>query len=319
MVWPTSPKAFALSGMVWGFDQAAFFGRGWAKPAGRRGRSHRAGNGLGRARRARLTECGPAIPATGSRRYSPSRASAKISFRLVGTQDPLAIRESFRQMVQDLLPPDCTVEFKDHGAGRRASVMSTANPIFEKARAALSDEWPRPARSSVVAGQSQSRGHFKDILGLDSMLIGFGRDDDGLHSPNEKYDLESFHKRHPAAGRAFWMPSIREVGPDHPGPAKPKQLGAACSSMCRVFSRLHIIRSKYSGGLGAAPQVTFGLRVAPQPPPPARNRWISYPEALPEPTLHGTDNVHGPSPHRADLALTIHTQIFGKNWQRWRG
>ena len=43
----------------------------------------------------------------------PSQASAKISFRLVGQQDPNAIRESFRSMVQSLLPPDCSVEFKE--------------------------------------------------------------------------------------------------------------------------------------------------------------------------------------------------------------
>ena len=74
----------------------------------------------------------------------PSKASAKISFRLVGTQDPHAIRKNFRAMLQDMLPADCTVTFADHGASP-ASVMSTENPAFEAARTALSDEWPNPA------------------------------------------------------------------------------------------------------------------------------------------------------------------------------
>ncbi|MEP2201994.1 MAG: M20/M25/M40 family metallo-hydrolase, partial [Tateyamaria sp.] len=123
----------------------------------------------------------------------PSKASAKISFRLVGTQDPFAIRKSFRAMVEAALPPDCTVEFSDHGAGP-ASVMSTDNPVFEQARNALSDEWPKEAAFVGGGGSIPIAGHFKKLLNLDSMLIGFGQDDDGLHSPNEKYDLRSFHK-----------------------------------------------------------------------------------------------------------------------------
>lgn len=123
----------------------------------------------------------------------PAKASAKISFRLVGTQDPFAIRQAFRQMVQDALPDDCTVEFSDHGASQ-AVQMSTADPAFEKARLALSDEWPNPAAFVGCGGSIPIAGHFKTELGTDAMLIGFGRDDDAIHSPNEKYDLESFHK-----------------------------------------------------------------------------------------------------------------------------
>ena len=123
----------------------------------------------------------------------PSKASAKISFRLVGKQDPHAIRKSFRAMVEGMLPPDCTAEFADHGASP-ASVMSTENPAFEAARKALSDEWPNDAAFLGGGGSIPIAGHFKELLGLDSMLIGFGLDDDALHAPNEKYDLASFHK-----------------------------------------------------------------------------------------------------------------------------
>ena len=123
----------------------------------------------------------------------PSQASAKISFRLVGRQDPLAIRNSFRTYVQEMLPPDCEVSFKDHGASR-AGHMSTDHPAFDAARRALSDEWPNPAAFVGCGGSIPIAGHFKSILGVDAMLVGFGRDDDQIHSPNEKYDLESFHK-----------------------------------------------------------------------------------------------------------------------------
>jgi acetylornithine deacetylase/succinyl-diaminopimelate desuccinylase-like protein len=123
----------------------------------------------------------------------PSKASAKISFRLVGTQDPEAIRQSFRDLVSAQVPGDCKVEFRNHG-GAAASVMATDNPMFEQARRALSDEWPNEAAFIGSGGSIPIAGHFKTILGLDSMLIGFGLDNDQIHSPNEKYDLRSFRK-----------------------------------------------------------------------------------------------------------------------------
>ncbi|SLN17692.1 M20/M25/M40 family metallo-hydrolase [Roseisalinus antarcticus] len=123
----------------------------------------------------------------------PSMASAKISFRLVGTQDPHAIRKSFRKMVEDMMPPDCSVEWHPHGAAP-ASVMSTENPAFEAARQALSKEWPNPAAFTGGGGSIPVAGYIKNIFEMDSMLIGFGRDDDQIHSPNEKYHLSSFHR-----------------------------------------------------------------------------------------------------------------------------
>ncbi len=123
----------------------------------------------------------------------PSKASAKISFRLVGTQDPKAIHQAFMDHVNSMLPPGFTAEFP-MGKGAPASHMSIAHPAFEQARGALSDEWPKPASYIGCGGSIPIAGHFQDILGMDSMLIGFGRDDDQIHSPNEKYDLESFHK-----------------------------------------------------------------------------------------------------------------------------
>ena len=123
----------------------------------------------------------------------PSKASAKISFRLVGTQDPHKIRESFRKMVTDMIPSDCQVAFGDHGASP-AGQMSTNNPAFAKAASALSDEWPNAAAYVGCGGSIPIAGHFKTVLNMDAMLIGFGKDDDAIHSPNEKYDLSSFHK-----------------------------------------------------------------------------------------------------------------------------
>ena len=123
----------------------------------------------------------------------PSQAHAKISFRLVGTQDPLTIRESFRKMVSDMVPPDCKVSFQAHGASQ-GSVFETVDPAFEKARNALTDEWNIPAAYVGCGGSIPIAGHFQKILDTTPVLIGFGKDDDAIHSPNEKYDMQSFHK-----------------------------------------------------------------------------------------------------------------------------
>ncbi len=123
----------------------------------------------------------------------PSEASAKISFRLVGDQDPLEIRRNFRKMVEDMLPPDCSVAWQDHGASR-ASGTATDDPTFAAALKALSDEWQVPAAYIGCGGSIPIAGHFQQILNTTPVLIGFGKDDDQIHSPNEKYDMESFHK-----------------------------------------------------------------------------------------------------------------------------
>ena len=123
----------------------------------------------------------------------PGEARAKISFRLVGAQDPEKIRQSFRAWVRAQLPADCSVSFAEHGASP-AGTMQITHPAFEAARAALAAEWGRPAAYVGCGGSIPIAGYFKTYLGMDAMLLGFGRDDDQIHSPNEKYDLECFHK-----------------------------------------------------------------------------------------------------------------------------
>lgn len=123
----------------------------------------------------------------------PAQAHAKVSFRLVAGQDPDGLRTHFRAWVEAQLPPDCRVEFHGHG-NSPAGVMSVEAPAFDAARQALTEEWGKPAAFVGCGGSIPIAGYFKTYLDMDAMLIGFGRDDDLIHSPNEKYDLESFHK-----------------------------------------------------------------------------------------------------------------------------
>lgn len=123
----------------------------------------------------------------------PSKAMAKVSFRLVGEQDPDKIRQSFYDYIESQLPADCSVAFKSKD-GSSATVMPVDAPAFAKAHAALSEEWPKPAVYAGCGGSIPVVGHIKEILNMDSLLIGFGLDDDAIHSPNEKYSLRSFQK-----------------------------------------------------------------------------------------------------------------------------
>ncbi len=124
----------------------------------------------------------------------PSEAHAKVSFRLVSRQDPEKVLKSFRKWAETRIPADCEIVWHDGIEGSPASVMEIGDPAFEAARQALGDEWGRAAAFVGSGGSIPIAGYFKSVLGMDAMLIGFGRDDDQIHSPNEKYDLECFHK-----------------------------------------------------------------------------------------------------------------------------
>jgi len=123
----------------------------------------------------------------------PSQAHAKLSFRLVGEQNPDAIRDAFRAHVEAALPPDCTASFIGHG-NSRAIMMPTDAAPFARAQAALSAEWGVDAPFIGGGGSIPVVGEMKRLLGVDSLLIGFGLGDDQIHAPNEKYELRSFTK-----------------------------------------------------------------------------------------------------------------------------
>ncbi|MBC7144183.1 MAG: dipeptidase [Thioclava marina] len=130
----------------------------------------------------------------GSKTVIPAEAHCKITCRLVGDMDPAEIRRKLRKHVEDRLPVDATVTWDNDLDGAPASVMDTSRPEFEAARQALSDEWNREAVIVGMGGSIPIGYYFKSILGMDAMLVGFANDDDAIHSPNEKYDVKSFHK-----------------------------------------------------------------------------------------------------------------------------
>jgi acetylornithine deacetylase/succinyl-diaminopimelate desuccinylase-like protein len=142
----------------------------------------------------------------GTKTVLPARASAKITFRLVGKQNPERILEAFRAFVTSRLPPDVKAEFLGHG-GSPAISLPIKNQVLKIARRALETEWEKPAALVASGGSIPIVGLFKRELSMDSLLVGFALDDDRVHSPNEKYDRASFHK-----GARSWARILAAIG-----------------------------------------------------------------------------------------------------------
>jgi acetylornithine deacetylase/succinyl-diaminopimelate desuccinylase-like protein len=129
----------------------------------------------------------------GSKTVIAAEAHAKVTFRLVGNQEPENVLKAFRAFVEARLPKDCRATFHG-GRGARAITIPYDLPAIQKAKAALSDEWGKAAVTVGMGGSIPVVADFKNRLGLDTLLVGYALDDDRIHSPNEKYDIKSFHK-----------------------------------------------------------------------------------------------------------------------------
>ena len=189
---PELPETLREEWATLSFDPAAFLGAiGLSVPAGERGRSVL--EMVWSRPTCEINGMGGGYQGEGFKTVIPSVASAKVSFRLVFDQDPHAIRAAFRDFVRARLPADCEVEFMEHGAGR-AVRFPIEDPAFAKTRDALSSEWGRPAVFVAGGGSIPVTTELKKNLGMDVVLAGFALDDDRIHSPNEKYELESFRR-----------------------------------------------------------------------------------------------------------------------------
>jgi acetylornithine deacetylase/succinyl-diaminopimelate desuccinylase-like protein len=189
---PELPEALRAQWATLGFDPGAFLGAiGLSQPAGERGRD--ALEMVWSRPTCEINGMGGGYQGEGFKTVIPAQASAKVSFRLVFDQDPHQVRAAFRRHVQARLPADCRAEFIEHGSGS-AIRFPDGDPAFALAREALSAEWGRPAVFIGSGGSIPVTALLKQSLGMDVVLAGFGLEDDRIHSPNEKYDLQSFHK-----------------------------------------------------------------------------------------------------------------------------
>ncbi|MEL6585154.1 MAG: M20/M25/M40 family metallo-hydrolase [Pseudomonadota bacterium] len=201
------PPSQVLAGWAnLGFDVEGFLGAvGLSEPAGEVGRTPL--EMIWARPTAEVNGLHSGYTGAGFKTVLPAQAMAKVSFRLVAAQDPQKIRASFRDWVRGQLPADCTVVFGDHGAGP-ASAMGLEHPVFAATRQGLTEEWGVPAAYVGAGGSIPIAGYFQSILGMDSMLAGFSKESDRIHSPNEKYDLTSFHK-----GARSWARILGHLAP----------------------------------------------------------------------------------------------------------
>ncbi len=147
----------------------------------------------------------------GAKTVIGATATAKISCRLVADQDPDRIEQSLRSFLEDRTPPGCSWDIVSFGAGPAIRVP-TESPWLAAAANGLARVFGREPVLIGSGGSIPVVGSFQEILGLDSILVGFSLDDDLIHAPNEKFEIVCYHNGIRAA--AAIMEAIAAVGTD---------------------------------------------------------------------------------------------------------
>ena len=129
----------------------------------------------------------------GAKTVLPSKANAKISFRLVPNQNSSEIAAIVQQHMQKLAPASVKVKVVNHHGGEPV-VTPTDSPAYRAAEKAIEESFGKKPIPTRGGGSIPIVALFEDVLGIKSVLMGFGLDSDGLHSPNEKYDIYNYYK-----------------------------------------------------------------------------------------------------------------------------
>lgn len=127
----------------------------------------------------------------GAKTVIPAHASAKVSFRLVADQDPAKITRLFFRWLKDRTPPGCRWELKDLHGGPGVTVPVNS-PYLAAATRAVRAAFGRTPDLIKTGGSIPVAGLLRKELKIDTIFMGFGLDDDRVHSPNEKFELDCF-------------------------------------------------------------------------------------------------------------------------------
>jgi len=144
----------------------------------------------------------------GAKTVIPAWAAAKISFRLVADQEPQKVTDAFFAWCKDRTPPGCKWEFHLHSGGDPATVRTDS--VYLKAAAEAIQKACGVRPSLIKSGGSiPVAGQLRAICGLETVFMGFGLDDDRVHSPNEKFELECY--RMGARSHAWFIEQLRSM------------------------------------------------------------------------------------------------------------
>jgi acetylornithine deacetylase/succinyl-diaminopimelate desuccinylase-like protein len=131
--------------------------------------------------------------AAGAKTVLPAKAGAKFSFRLVPNQDPQKIQASLRKMLEELCPPGIQMQLTDmHSA--TGVVVPLDSPYIQAARDAIERGFGQAPVFIREGGSIPIVTAFHDKLGVDTLLLGWGQNDDNTHGPNEKFSLADFYR-----------------------------------------------------------------------------------------------------------------------------
>jgi acetylornithine deacetylase/succinyl-diaminopimelate desuccinylase-like protein len=140
-----------------------------------------------------LNGIGGGYQGEGAKTVLPARAKAKISCRLVPNQDPSDIAAKLIRHLETHAPETVRVTARElHGGS--PYLADTRHPAMQAAREAMASVYDTEAHFTREGGSIPITADFKRILGLDTVLMGFGLASDALHSPNENFELDRFHK-----------------------------------------------------------------------------------------------------------------------------
>jgi acetylornithine deacetylase/succinyl-diaminopimelate desuccinylase-like protein len=129
---------------------------------------------------------------TGAKTVIPAKATAKVSIRLVPRQDPQKVVRAVEQWVKENSPRGIQCEVRVLSAGP-GLMVNIDHPAIRVAAKAFSDILGKPTVFTRSGGSIPIVGDFATHLGIPTILMGFGLPDDGLHSPNEKYNIRNYY------------------------------------------------------------------------------------------------------------------------------
>jgi acetylornithine deacetylase/succinyl-diaminopimelate desuccinylase-like protein len=142
----------------------------------------------------------------GDKTIVPSTATVKISCRLIANQKPERIEQLLMQTLQDRCPPEIRIAFKKGHSGVPYSVVPPGRPntpadqnphlakAFAVCHAAVTESYGKPPLYLREGGSIPIIGEIRNVLGMDSLMLGLGTAENNLHAPNESFDLDALEK-----------------------------------------------------------------------------------------------------------------------------